>query len=204
MEYQKDIVEESKRKDVSEKIALKIYDKNLRDRFNRSELETCKTETDLKRIGSKNFGTQLVEPRRKFVKQIKEMGDKISTADKVALLMMEELPTLETSALIHKLSMQMAHDPGAIYFSKYNQASNCGCGCGCGCSVMMNLPDHERVIKHYEAKPYSIDPFNEVGLTEEERGSLQIKDLLDSYERISNSVVNKVNRRYFNMAREFE
>jgi hypothetical protein len=201
---EKMVEESSEKKSASAKIALRLYDNHIRERFNRNKLEPYKDQADLERIGNKNYITQLLEPRRKFVQQLKEAGDKVTTADKVALLWIEQLPTLEISALIHKLSVQALHDPNAIYFSKLNQADNCGCG-GCnqgsGCGKNMSFEDKYQLVTR--AKPYSIDPFNEVGLTDVERDSLKIKDLLGSYEKISDGVA-KINRRYFDLHREVE
>ncbi len=68
---------------------------------------------------------------------------------------------------------------------------------------MAGLPYEERINAHHIAKPYSIDPFNELGTSEKERDSLLIKDFLSSYESLSASVSEKVNQRYFNMGHEF-
>jgi hypothetical protein len=68
---------------------------------------------------------------------------------------------------------------------------------------MAGLPYEERVYAHYGAKPYSIDPFNEIGLAEKERDNVLIRDFLTSYEAISSSVSEKVNERYFAMGRAF-
>lgn len=202
---EKSISVESKKKEASSKIALSLYDRAIRERINRKGFEPYKTKADIERIDTKNFAIQLVEPRKKFIQRIKEMGDKITTADKVALLMIEGLPTLETSALIHKISTQAMHDPNAIYFSKMNQEDNCGCGsCNQGSGCGKNMPYEKKLLEHYTVKPYSIDPFNEVGLTDEERDSLKIKDLLESYERLSDGIANKVNRRYFDLSRGLE
>lgn len=54
-----------------------------------------------------------------------------------------------------------------------------------------------------DTKPFSIDPFNEVGIPEKERDALLIKDFLNSYEALSQSIAEKVNNRYFCMGREF-
>ena len=54
-----------------------------------------------------------------------------------------------------------------------------------------------------DTKPFSIDPFNEVGTPEKERNALLIKDFLNSYEALSQSIAEKVNNRYFCMGREF-
>jgi hypothetical protein len=61
---------------------------------------------------------------------LKEVAKQMSTSDVVALLVMMELPSLEASSLLHKLSKQLAEDPDSNYFSKVNQNDNCGTGCG--------------------------------------------------------------------------
>lgn len=61
---------------------------------------------------------------------------------------------------------------------------------------MASLPYEERINAHFDTKPFSIDPFNELGTPEEERDALLIQDFLHSYEAISNSVSEKINARY--------
>jgi len=69
---------------------------------------------------------------------------------------------------------------------------------------MVGLPYELQIYTHIRAKPYSIDPFNEVGIPEQERDSLLIRDFLSSYEALSNSVAEQVNQRYFRIGRDFE
>jgi hypothetical protein len=123
-------------------------------------------------------------------------------ADQVALLVMTEIPTLETSTLLHRLSRQVTEDPDATYFSQFNMADNCGCGCGCGCAAMADLGYEERLVAHYQTKPYSIDPFNELGTSAETRDALLARDFLASYEKLSSSVTERVNQNYFRTARD--
>lgn len=196
------MIEEAKMEIESEELSLKLLNLWVRQRQKRQDLEMPSNERELKELGIKNFVNQIVEPQQSEHKQLKEVAKKISMADKVALLVMQQIPMLENSALLHKLSMQLAEDSQAPYFSKVNQQSNCGCGCGCGCAAMAKLPYEEKIYAHYAAKPFSIDPFNELGVSDKERDSLLIKDFLRSYEKISGSV-KKLNERYFNMGREF-
>ena len=68
---------------------------------------------------------------------------------------------------------------------------------------MASLPYEEQVYTHYATKPYSIDPFNEVGIPAAERDSLLVKDFLLSYEALQTGVAQGVNQRYFNMGANF-
>ena len=68
---------------------------------------------------------------------------------------------------------------------------------------MAGLPYEERISIHHNTKPYSIDPFNEVGIQTKERDSLLIKDFLESYERLSQSISERVNQRYHRMGHDF-
>jgi hypothetical protein len=68
---------------------------------------------------------------------------------------------------------------------------------------MAGLPYEERIYAHHAAKPYSIDPFNEIGTPEKERDALLISDFLESYEVLSTSVSQRVDERYFNIGRSF-
>jgi hypothetical protein len=124
------MVEPTKQAAESQELALKLYDTWVRERQTRPGFEIPKTERDLKEIRTRNFVSQLVEPRRRHLEQLREVASEMSTADTVALLVMLELPTLETSALLHRLSAQLAQDPEAVYFSQVNMADNCGSGCG--------------------------------------------------------------------------
>jgi hypothetical protein len=184
---------------------LKLYDSWVRKRQSRPALEIpeAKTPHDLKEFGLKNFMSQHVAPRQRQLEELRKASADVSTADKVAVLVAMELPTIEVSALLHKLSAQLAKDPEAVYFSKVNQSDNCGCGCGCGCAAMMGLPYEERLLAHFSTKPYSIDPFNELGTSEKERDGLQIDEFLASYEALSTSVGQRVNQRYFQVRRDF-
>jgi hypothetical protein len=67
---------------------------------------------------------------------------------------------------------------------------------------MAGLPYEERINVHLDAKPFSIDPFNEVGIPEKERDALLIRDFLSSYEALSNAVSEEINARYHRMGRE--
>jgi hypothetical protein len=68
---------------------------------------------------------------------------------------------------------------------------------------MASLPYEERIRAHWTAKPFSIDPFNEVGIPARERDALLIADFLASYDAISASVAEGVNSRYFRMGQDF-
>lgn len=190
----------------SRQMALKLYDRWVRARQSRASLQIpdAKTPEDLKKFGLTNFVAQHVEPRREQLEQLRKVGHEVSTSDKVALLVSMELPGIEISSLLHKLSAQLARDPESPYFSKVNQDQNCGTGCGCGCAAMAGLPYEERLLAHLTTKPYSIDPFNELGIPEKERDRLLIKDFLASYEVLSTGVSQRVHQRYFQMGRDFE
>jgi len=69
---------------------------------------------------------------------------------------------------------------------------------------MASLPYEQRINAFLDVKPFTIDPFNEIELPEKERDALLIRDFLQSYERLSKAVSEKVNQRYFNMGREFD
>ena len=68
---------------------------------------------------------------------------------------------------------------------------------------MARVPYEEKIMTHLVCKPFSIDPFNEVGVEEKERDALLISDFLSSYEALSHSVSEQIGRRYFNMGRDF-
>lgn len=197
------MIKKTRKEIQSRELALKLYDAWVRERQRRPGLEIPKDKAGLRELGLKNFVRQLAEPRLRHLKQLKEVAPEMTTADKVALLVMLELPALEISTLLHKLSTQLMQDPDAIYFSKVNQADNCGCGCGCGCAFMLDLPWAERINAHMDDKPFSIDPFNEVGLPEKERDSLLIKDFLSGYEALSDSISERVNNRYYQLGNIF-
>jgi hypothetical protein len=197
------VVDETVQQQRSQKLALSLFDKWVRQRQNRPPIDTTDDPKQLKKIERENFRTQLVEPRKKQLAELKATGSAVTFADQAALLVLMELPSLETSTLLHRLSRQIAADPEATYFSKVNMADNCGCGCGCGCAAMAELSYQEKVVSHYQTKPYSIDPFNELGTSAKTRDGLLVKDFLESFEGLSQSVAERVNNRYFNIAREF-
>ena len=197
------MIEQTKQSVKSRELAVKLYDNWVRQRQNRPEHEIPTNEKELKQLGLKNLVNQLIEPRRRHLKELKEVSKDMNMADKVALLVKLEIPVLETSALLHKLSMQLTEDSNSSYFSKVNQNDNCGSGCGCGCAAMASLPYEERINAHHVAKPFSIDPFNELDTPERERDALLIKDFLDSYEVLSSSISKQVNQRYFRMGSDF-
>lgn len=197
------MIEQTKQEIKSRRLALELYDSWIRERQGRPDFEIPKNESDLKEIRMKNFVTQLAEPRRRHLEQMKEIAPEMSAADKVALLVMLELPVVETSTLLHRLSVQLAANPEAVYFSQENMNDNCGSGCGCGCAFMENLPWEERINVHMDAKPFSIDPFNEIDMTKEEHNSLLVKDFLESFQSLSHSVSGEINQRYYQMGRSF-
>ena len=198
------MIEETKQTIRSEGLAIKLYDMWIRQRQHRPPLIIPeKGKEGLKELSLKNFVSQLAQPRRTSLEQLRGVAKEMSPADKVALLVMLELPTLEASALLQKLSGQLMMDPDAVYFSKINQSDNCGCGCGCGCAAMSDLPWEQQIKAHLETKPFSIDPFNEIGIPEKERDELLIRDFLASYERLSHTITEKVNSRYYRLGHEF-
>ena len=197
------MIEQTKQSIKSRELALKLYDRWVRQRQDRPSHEIPINERELKELGLKNLVNQLIEPRQKHLEELKEVAKEMTMADKVALLVKLELPVLETSALLHKLSIQLTKNLDAPYFSKENQDDNCGCGCGSGCSEMAQFPYEKRIYTHHASKPFSIDPFNELNTPEKERDALLIKDFLDSYESLSTSVSERVNQRYFRMGRDF-
>jgi hypothetical protein len=158
---------------------------------------------ELHAIAAENFKTQFVEPRKNHLNDLKQIGKSIAFSDQAALLAMMELPALEISTLLHRLGRQIAEDPKATYFSKVNLADNCGCGCGCGCAAMATLPYQEQIVLHHQTKPYSIDPFNELGTPVKVRDELLVTDFLDSYEKLSTSITDRVNSRYYQMGHAF-
>ena len=125
------MIEQTKRAVKSRKLALKLYDNWVRERQRRpKELQCAQSEDELTQLRLVNFRIQLAEPRRRHLEQLKEVAPEMSTADKVALLVMLELPALEISSLLHRLSVQLAARADANYFDEVNQADNCGSGCG--------------------------------------------------------------------------
>ncbi len=114
----------------SKALASKLYDTWVRQRQDRPKVKYPKTESELKDISKENFKNQFAAPRQKHLEQLRKVAKEMSIADKVALLVMLELPTVEASTLLHRLSMQLVQNPDATYFSKVNQEENCGTGCG--------------------------------------------------------------------------
>lgn len=197
------MIEHEVAKEKSHKLAVALYDKWVRQRQARPMIRSTDKPKELPAIAKENFETQLVEPRRSQLKDMAGLGRSMSFADQVALLATMELPVLETSTLLHRLARQIAADPKAAYFSKDNMADNCGCGCGCGCLAMADLNYQDRIILHYQTKPYSIDPFNELGTSADVRDSLLVEDFLESFEKLSHSISARINTRYYQMGREF-
>lgn len=124
------MIEQTRRRLESQEIALKLYDTWVRDRQKRPDIKCTDSRKDMEEIGRLNHDSQLVQPRKSHLQQMKKVAKAMTTADKVALLVMMELPVLETSSLLHRLSIQLTGDPRATYFSKVNQRDNCGSGCG--------------------------------------------------------------------------
>lgn len=197
------MIEETRQRVRSRELAVRLYDTWVRDRQKRPDIGYSDDPKDIEELARINHKTQLVEPRRLHLAKMKEVAREMTIADRVALLVMMELPALETSALLHRLSRQLAEDPEAKYFSVVNQADNCGCGCGCCCGAMASLPYEEQISTHHMTKPYSIDPFNEVETPTSERDSLLIRDFLESHESLSQDVSTRINSRYHHMGREF-
>lgn len=197
------MLERSREQSDSRLLALRLYDGWLRERQGRADFLIPKDEKEIEELRLRNLATQNILPRRQHLEQLREVGDEVLTADKVALIAMLELPTLELSTLLHRLSLQLAADPEAVYFSPTNQADNCGCGCGCACAMLAELPYEERIGTHRQLKPFSVDPFNESGIPEKERDALLITDFLESYEALSGAVTERIQARYFAMGREF-
>lgn len=124
------MIEETKRRIESHDLAVKLYDAFVRQRQKRPAVKCSDDPEDLEKLSRHNHETQLVEPRRQHLQELKRVSRAMTMADKVALLVMMELPALETSSLLHRLSRQLADDPEATYFSTVNQVEHCGSGCG--------------------------------------------------------------------------
>ena len=197
------MIEQAIEQQRSQELAVRLFDKWVRARQDRPPIRSTDDPKELKAIEQENFSSQLVEPRKRQLAELKELTPSVAFSDQAALLVLMELPALETSTLLHRLSRQIAADPGATYFSKINMADNCGVGCGCGCAAMADLSYQEQIVSHYQTKPYSIDPFNELGTDTETRDALLAKDFLASYEKLSGVVSERVNQRYFRMSRDF-
>jgi hypothetical protein len=187
----------------SRELSLNLYESWVSARQNRpKELRTTDNLKELEEARKENLLMQLIQPRQQHLQQLKEVSDRISTADKVAILVALELPQLEISTLLNRLSRQLSANPNSTYFDQVNQADNCGCGCGCCCGVMLDFPYEERIRAHRETKPFSIDPFNEVGIPEQERDALLIRDFLRSYEALSTAVGERVQKPLYRVAHE--
>ncbi len=197
------VIDKETRSARSRQLAVKLYDQWVRERQNRPDIKTTKDLKELHKIAKENFATQLVKPRERHLAQIRELKQSVEFPEQVALLAMMELPVLETSALLHRLGRQIAADPEAKYFSPINLADNCGCGCGCGCAAMASLDLEDRLALHHQAKPFSVDPFNELDTPTEARDGLLVREFLASFQAISEDIAGRVNRRYFQMARDF-
>lgn len=190
----------------SREMAVKLYDKWVRERQKRTGFESgdhVKSPKELAPIARRNFESQVLHPRQNHLRDLKDLGRTLSFAEKVALLALMELPSLEVSSLLHRLGRQLAADADAPYFSRENLADNCGCGCGCGCAAMAELGIADRIILHHEAKPYSIDPFNELDTPAATRDGLLARDFLTSFQRVAEGVAEKVNNRYYRIAQDF-
>ena len=124
------MIEETKRMIESEGLAVKLYDAWVRERQKRPDIQCTNNRKEVEEIRRKNSVNQRVKPRQRHLQQLKRVAKAMTTADKVALLVTLELPVLETSALLHRLSRQLAADPEAKYFSPENMFASCGCGCG--------------------------------------------------------------------------
>ena len=124
------MIKQTRQQIKSQDLALELYDRWVRKRQERPPHERPKNEKELKKLGLTNLVNQLIEPRQGHLKEMKEVAKQMTIADKTALLVKLEIPVLETSALLHKLTMQLAKDPVAPYFSQVNQDDNCGSGCG--------------------------------------------------------------------------
>jgi hypothetical protein len=197
------MIEQEAVKEKSRALAVALFDKWVRRRQARPMIRSTDNPKELSAVASENFKTQLVEPRRSQLKDMASLSQSMDFADQAALLVMMELPVLETSTLLHRLGRQIAEDSKATYFSKVNMADNCGCGCGCCCAAMSDLNYQEKVVLHYQTKPYSIDPFNELGIHADVRDGLLVKDFLESFEKLSHSISARINSRYHQMGREF-
>jgi hypothetical protein len=114
----------------SQEIALKLYDRWVRQRQRRGDITCSDNKKDVEKLARANFEAQVVEPRKSHLKEMREVAGSMTMADKVALLVTMELPALESSTLLHRLSRQLAEDPEAKYFSTVNLRDNCGSGCG--------------------------------------------------------------------------
>jgi hypothetical protein len=177
------------RESSSQQALVKMYESWVIDRARRrDEFTPTASEENLTKVRELNFRVQELEPRRTALAELKGAAASVSTADKVAMLVVLELSRLNGSVLIERLTAQLAADPNARYFSPSNMADNCGCGCGCGCATLQRFPYEERIALHRQLKPFSIDPFSEAGISAEARDSLLVKDFLTAYESVGETV----------------
>lgn len=186
----------------SRQLVIKLLDTFVRGRQRRAFVVPKDTKKELEKLGLQNFIYQVIDPRKSHLTKIKKLKEELEFSDIVALLVMMELPALEISTLLHRLSTQLMENAEATFFSKENQAFNCGCG-SC-CSAMMDMPYEQRINVHMDAKPYSIDPFNELEIPERERDSLLVRDFLDSFHAISHKASDLINLRYFEIGKTFQ
>jgi len=124
------MIEQTRREIHSRELAVRLYDVWIRERQHRGDFQFADGKSIVEEHRTHNFAAQTAKPRQKHLEQLREVGKEMSTADKVALLVMMELPALEASTLLHRLSVQVLDRPDATYFDKLNQLANCGCGCG--------------------------------------------------------------------------
>jgi hypothetical protein len=124
------MIEEAERTVKSRELAVELYDRWVRERQRGREVEYADGKRVVQEHRKKNFATQLAKPRQNHLKQLAKVSKELTTADTVGLLVMMELPPLEISSLLHRLSAQVAEDPQATYFNKVNQVAVCGSGCG--------------------------------------------------------------------------
>lgn len=124
------MIEQTERQIKSRELAVKLYDTWVRERQKRPDIRCTDNEKELKEVRRENFLTQVAKPRQRHLDQLKRVAKEMTAADKVALLVMMELPAIEISTLLHRLGRQIAESPDATYFSLVNQRDNCGSGCG--------------------------------------------------------------------------
>lgn len=124
------MIEQTERQIKSRELAVKLYDTWVRERQKRPDIRCTDNEKELKEVRRENFLSQVAKPRQRHLDQLKRVAKEMTTADKVALLVMMELPAIEISTLLHRLGRQIAESPDAAYFSLVNQRDNCGSGCG--------------------------------------------------------------------------
>ncbi len=117
-------------KTKSRELAVGLYETWVKQRQDRPPFTCSEKREDVDRLARENVINQRIKPRKSHLEQLKKAGRDMTTADKVALLVMLEFPVLETSTLLHRLTGQLGKDPQAKYFSRENMLASCGCGCG--------------------------------------------------------------------------